>query len=182
MIGIIYYLIFIFIGLYYGARLFEDEPLCVRIWSGGIIGNMILMCAVLPFAFIFGFGKTAHLLAAAAAAAPGAALAFKGKRIKSENGALGEYMRLRTLFALTALSLMICILLTNHIMVPVPEGIASGQSTYGDLAMHMGFVSSIAEQGSFPPEYNQLAGARLGYPFLADSLSASLYLFGTPLR
>lgn len=68
-------------------------------------------------------------------------------------------------------------------MVPYSGGgIASGQSTYGDLAMHMGFVTSIAEQGTFPPVYNVLAGTKLCYPFLINSLSSSIYLFGTSLR
>ena len=33
-----------------------------------------------------------------------------------------------------------------------------------------------------PPEYCFLSGTRLNYPFLIDSLSSSLYMFGCPLR
>jgi hypothetical protein len=71
----------------------------------------------------------------------------------------------------------------NHILMPYSGGaVSSGQSTYGDLQMHLGFVTSIAEQKDFPPEYCFLSGTRLNYPFLIDSLSSSLYLLGAPLR
>ena len=73
--------------------------------------------------------------------------------------------------------------MVNHILAPYANGaVSSGQSTYGDLQMHLGFVTSIAEQKSFPPEYCFLSGTRLNYPFLIDSLSSSLYMFGCPLR
>ena len=58
----------------------------------------------------------------------------------------------------------------------------TGQCTFGDMAMHLGFITSIAQQGVFPPDYSILPGERLCYPFLCDSISSSLYLLGTPLR
>lgn len=87
------------------------------------------------------------------------------------------------LFLIIPVSLLICLLMVNHILAPYANGaVSSGQSTYGDLQMHLGFVTSIAEQKSFPPEYCFLSGTRLNYPFLIDSLSSSLYMFGCPLR
>ena len=73
--------------------------------------------------------------------------------------------------------------MTNHILVPTENGgVSSGQSTYGDLNMHLGYITSIAEQGKFPPDYAFLSGYKLNYPFFVNMLSSSLYLFGTPLR
>ncbi len=81
------------------------------------------------------------------------------------------------------LSLIMWIILTGHIMTPYSGGgIATGQCTYGDLAFHMDIITSIAEQGTFPPDYSILAGVRLGYPFFIDMLSSSLVVLGTPLR
>ena len=48
--------------------------------------------------------------------------------------------------------------------------------------MHLSFITSLARQGEFPPEYSILPGIRLAYPFLGDSVSASLYLVGAPLN
>ena len=58
----------------------------------------------------------------------------------------------------------------------------TGQSTYGDMNMHFSFITSIANQQTFPPEYSLLPGHKLSYPFLCDSVSSSLYLMGASLR
>ena len=56
-----------------------------------------------------------------------------------------------------------------------------GQSTYGDLPMHMSFITSL-KNAAFPPDYALFPGQRLSYPFLTDSLSTSLYLMGFSLE
>lgn len=58
----------------------------------------------------------------------------------------------------------------------------TGQATYGDMNMHIGFITSIAKQHTFPPEYSIYPGIKLAYPFLSDSISSSLYLLGASLR
>ncbi len=73
------------------------------------------------------------------------------------------------------------ILYYNHVLMPRNGDLYGGQSTYGDLSMHLGFITSLAEQGHFPPEYNLYPGALLSYPFLIDSLSSELLLLGLPL-
>ena len=50
------------------------------------------------------------------------------------------------------------------------------------MPMHLSFMTSMAEQGKFTFEYSLLPGTALNYPFLCDSVSASLYLLGTDLR
>ena len=58
-----------------------------------------------------------------------------------------------------------------------------GQSTYGDLPMHLSYIKSIAEQGHFPPRFPMLAGQDLyGYPFLCESVSSVFLLFGASLK
>lgn len=79
-------------------------------------------------------------------------------------------------------TILIIWLFSGHILLPRNGSLYGGQSTYGDLSMHMGMITSIARQGVFPPDYSILPGTRLSYPFLVNSLSSSLYLFGTSLR
>lgn len=50
------------------------------------------------------------------------------------------------------------------------------------MNMHIGFITSIAKQHTFPPEYSIYPGIKLAYPFLSDSISSSLYLLGASLR
>jgi hypothetical protein len=74
------------------------------------------------------------------------------------------------------------VLLSSHTLQMRNGAVYTGQCGWGDMPMHLGFITSIAVQGSFPPEYSILPGERLCYPFLCDSVSSSLYLLGTPLR
>ncbi len=56
-----------------------------------------------------------------------------------------------------------------------------GQSTYGDLPMHTSFITGLAGK-KFPADYPFFPGARLSYPFLADSLSSTFVLLGCSLQ
>jgi hypothetical protein len=76
-----------------------------------------------------------------------------------------------------------CYLLYTHILLPTDgNGLYTGQCTYGDMCMHLGFISSIANQSVFPPDYSIFPGTLLAYPFLNATISSSIYLFGASLR
>ena len=80
---------------------------------------------------------------------------------------------------LTALS---AYLQTTHMLMPASDGSYwCGQSTYGDLCMHMAFVTSL-ENASFPPAYNLLYGTSLSYPYLTDALSTSMLMLGMSIQ
>jgi len=81
------------------------------------------------------------------------------------------------LFAVT------CYLLHTHVLHLVDGAYHTGQSCYGDMAMHLGFIKNMAVTGDFPPLYPLLGGEhRFGYPFLCESVSAVLLLLGCSLR
>lgn len=176
MFGTLYYFLFLILGFMLSKLVLKGRDIYFDILSGGILGNLLLMCGIIPLAFLFGFNELSHTLLLIISAAIILFLFFKNKPsfCISPNKPL--------IFTVIPITALIFVLLTNHVMAPVSGGIASGQSTYGDLAMHMGFVSSIAEQGIFPPAYNVLSGTKLNYPFLIESLSSSLYIFGASLR
>jgi hypothetical protein len=69
----------------------------------------------------------------------------------------------------------------THTLLPVGGALHTGQSTYGDLSLHLSIATSL-RNASFPPEYALLPGSRLAYPFLMDALSTSLTLWGMELR
>ncbi len=55
----------------------------------------------------------------------------------------------------------------------------SSQATYGDMSMHLSFLTSLANQGTSSGLLPAARRAAL-LPFLSDSISASLYLLGRP--
>lgn len=73
-------------------------------------------------------------------------------------------------------------LLFTHTLALNNGALHSGQSTFGDLPLHLGLASSIATQGIFPPQYSIFPGVVVGYPFLCDSISATFIVLGANLR
>lgn len=182
--GITVYAYFLAVGFLYADMLFKEKDIYFRSWMGGIFGNVLLMSGIIPFAAVFGFGFAAHFALMASAILPYAVIKLvKKEKVSIKIGKTESVLHKTFLFLILPITLIIWILMTNHILAPFAEGgVSSGQSTYGDLNMHLSFVTSIAEQGKFPPAYCQLSGYKLNYPFLVDMLSSSLYLFGTALR
>ena len=187
MIGIIYYIIFLVLGVIYSKYLF-NKNIYFHLWFGGVIGNILLMFGIMVLSLIFNFTIISHLLLLIIGIIP---LVFMIKKNgfsyfkkKMMTFSRKDEMNHKIFFLVVIpIFIIIIILLTNHILVPQDNGsVATGQSTYGDLNMHLGFITSIKEQEVFPPNYNLLSGIKLNYPFLIDSLSSSLYIFNTSLR
>ena len=68
----------------------------------------------------------------------------------------------------------------THTLREIDGALYVGQSTYGDLCLHLGIATGL-RGASYPPEYTLLPGVLLGYPFLFDALSASMLVLGCPL-
>jgi hypothetical protein len=174
-------MIFLALGLAIANRVFANQAWYIRIWSGSVIGLIGLMWGVVPFAFVFGFGVVSHLLAVALMGAIYLLVRILYKeegelKLRSDGNELVLALVVIPIFLITSY------LLFTHVLVPGKDGgIYGGQSTYGDLQFHCAIITNVA-QGQFPPEYSLFPGERLDYPFLGDSLSSSLYIFGTSLR
>lgn len=54
-------------------------------------------------------------------------------------------------------------------------------NVWGDWSAHISYVTSLANQNFFPPQFPILAGHVLSYPFAADLISAVLVRLGVPL-
>ena len=191
MVGVIVYIYFLVLGFLYADLLFKDKAIFTKVWIGGILGNLILMAGIVPLSFVCGFNIISHLLLIVIAAVPYVIVSIRKKElciIQNKKLALntdlkGGEMNLKLFLCLVLpVAAVICILMFNHILFVKDGNYYSGQSTYGDLQMHLGFISSMAEQGTFPPPYPFLAGVKNNYPFFVDMLSSSLMMFGTTLR
>ncbi len=128
---------------------------------------------------LLGFSGWAHLGALFAALALClAALIGPSPRFRGLGASLGRHKGL-----LLPLCLWIAFaFLAGHSFRYESSAVFSSQATYGDMSMHLSFITSLARQGTFPPEYSLLPGVRLCYPFLSDSISSSLLLCGASLR
>ena len=68
----------------------------------------------------------------------------------------------------------------THTLREVDGALHVGQTTYGDLCLHLGIATGL--QGSaYPPDYTLIPDVLLGYPFLMDALSASMISLRTGL-
>ena len=187
MIGVIVYLYFLAVGFLYADMLYREKGIFFRSWMGGVFGNVLLMAGMVIPSFIFGFTVVSHITLIVLSIVPYFVIKFRKKEAFFSKDLFrtdGEdCLDLKTfLIVILPVTILICLLMANHIFAPVDGGVASGQSTYGDLAIHSGMITSMVEQGTFPPDYNILAGTKLSYPFFINMLSSSLYLFGLPLR
>ena len=180
MFGILWFFLWQSAGIAVSYYVFPEKRTVVRLWLGSVTGTLLSMWAPIPFAFLRGFGITAHIAAAIFAIALHALwLPRRGNTIScAEDAAMDRPLP----FLLIPFIALAVYLVGSHTLQNVNGALYTGQCTYGDMAMHLSFITSIAEQQTFPPEYNLLPGTPVSYPFLCDSVSSSLYLLGTPLR
>ena len=183
MFGVLWFLMWQFVGAFLALRLFPSMERLGKLTLGSVCGSVLAIWAPIPFSFVFGFSSLSHLIAAVF----GLALLVILRPRFSENISeiiSSEWKTHRSflLFLFFPFFALCVYLLLTHTLRDIGGALYTGQCTFGDMAMHLGFITSIAQQGVFLPEYSILPGERLCYPFLCDSVSSSLYLLGTPLR
>ena len=177
---------FLICGLAAMDALFANKSGLTRLWLGLCAGLMMMMWFPVPFAYIMTFNAAAQLLGLALAFALALGLGILKKRTRcyarprallSETGFFGD-MPGWLFFALAIpMTLLTGYLLYTHTLQPQNGALHVGQSTYGDLCLHLG-IATGARNAAFPPDYTILRGALLGYPFLSDTMVTSMLLFG----
>lgn len=182
VLGFLWLALWQFVGWLLSIRFFHSLSSLEKLTLGSVCGSVLSIWAPIPFSFVFGFTAVSHLFASVLGLCvmiPLLRSDCKAERLFHKK-AFFEY---RSFFLLLLPFLVLCIyLLITHTLRDVGGALYTGQCTFGDMAMHLGFITSLAEQGRFPPEYSILPGERLCYPFLCDSVSSSLLLLGLPLR
>ena len=181
--ALLYFLAFQVCGVLLAACFFKNERRWVQAVLGSAAGSVLLMWLPALWAFAFGFSLAAHLLALALLLLL-TALALWRRRpaLRVPKKTAAAFFRTERALLVPALLWLVFAGLLLHSFRYQDGEIWSSQCTYGDMSMHLGFITSIAEQGTFPPMYSILPGVKLSYPFLSDSISSSLYLLGAPLQ
>lgn len=180
-----YYLCFQLAGILLIFLLYKTEKPLIKLLLGSVTGSLLLTWLPILFAFLFDFTLLTHILALACTL-PVFIAAFKKRSLLTDSlrGLPASIKEHELFFVVLPLFMLFWgYLLRTHVLLPADDGsILTGQCTYGDMNMHLGFITSIAVQGTFPPDYSIMPGVRLSYPFLSDSISSSLYVLGCSLR
>ncbi len=158
------------------------KPL-TRWWLGLSLGLFLFMWLPALMAFFLKFTKTAHYVSLIPLVLLTAiAYLFRDKRSpRPWDAEETTYMKILLCIALPLTLLGGYLQYTHNLRIASDGSYHVGQSTYGDLALHTAILTSLRD-ASFPPDYSILPGELLTYPFLMDSLSTSLYLFGFSLQ
>ena len=178
-----YFLCFQVLGILSIRFLLPRRRVLDRIWLGMSLGLLEEMWLPACFAFIWSFDVPAHL-AALGAGVLLTALCYAGRDRRSPRGWDADETILARQICLMVLPLTILggwLQYTHVLRVDAGGNWNVGQSTYGDLPMHMSFVTGLVGK-KFPADYPFYPGHRLSYPFLTDSLSSTFYLLGGSLQ
>ncbi len=179
MFSVLYICAYLALGQLFSHSFFAKEKPLIRLWLGGCAALALLLWLPALFSFFLGFTLLSQLIALAVLMLLGALCAIKLKKAPPEAASISEFKPLLILMPLYALMLY---LLSTHTLLEGSGALYAGQSTFGDLPLHLGLATSIAAQGTFPPEYSIFPGTVVGYPFLCDSVSSTFLLLGANLR
>ena len=183
MIAGLYLAVYLACGMLIVRFLLPRLSVLSRVWVGLSLGLLLMMWLPALMAFPLAFGWDAHWWALAPLAGV-TLIAFLLRDKRQPRGWDDEETSLAKQMLLVALPLTVMsgyLQYTHNMRVDALGNWNVGQSTYGDLPMHMSFITSIVNM-PFPPEYSFYPGHRLSYPFLMDSLSSSFYLMGCSLQ
>ncbi len=191
--GTAFLILYLILGAFLGLCLFDGERPLKRVWLGAVAGMMLLMWSHVPFSFVMGFTVGSHLLGLLLSVIiVGAIAGFKCgfftknrlKRVNPFENVLKPLEKSEWAMVISVVPILIVsiVLLSSHTLRFEDGAYYTGQCTYGDMNMHLGFITSIGEQHMFPPTYSIAAGEPLNYPFMCDSISSSVYIFGDSLK
>ena len=142
---------FLLCGVIICDALFSHRSGLVRLWLGLCMGLMLMMWLPVPFAYVLDFTRTAQLPAILSAALL-AALATWGKRfirrgapllegVHTGPGFLGGMPAWLPIVLIVPLVLLSGYLQYTHVLRNVDGALYVGQSTYGDLCLHLGIAT-----------------------------------------
>ncbi len=198
VMGICFFLAFQILGIFLSCMVFRKEKAAITVLLGSVMGSFMVQWIPVLYAFLFDFTVLSHVLALITVLF-GVMCAcfvlyktkkdifyhevFSKKKFMINRQVLGDALKDNpALLIIIPLFIYVVIVLFHHTISYNGISFHTGQSTYGDMNMHLGFITSIANQKNFPPDYSILPGTKLAYPFLSDSISSSVYIWGTSLK
>jgi len=184
MLGILALLNYLLVGIVCARVFLHDKSPLLRVWLGLSFGILLMMWLPVLAAFLVRFTLLAQAIAATLANLFAVAAILYGHRhphaVRPMEKADRNMLIVLCCFVVP-MTILMGYLQHTHTLREVDGRLHVGQSTYGDLCMHLSIVTGL-RNAALPAEYIILPGSTLGYPFLTDGLSTSLYMLGVPLR
>lgn len=183
MLSIVYLLAFLAGGAAIARLLLPRVEAVKRVYLGLSLGVLLMMWLPVLWAYAVRFSLAAHWLALGTLALlVGLAWALRDRRAALPFDE-AQKRRLATLACLVVpLTVLSAYLQYTHSIRPAADGgYHVGQSTYGDLSLHLAICTSIVN-ASFPLHNSLMLGATMAYPYLSDSFASTLYMMGLPLN
>ena len=181
--SLVYTFMFLFFGVTAVRFLLPRHRPLNRLWLGLSLGLLEEMWLPAIGAFLFSFDVEAHVFAAGVVFLLTVLCWFlRDRRAPAEWDEKETSLLWQLLIFVLPLTILGIWLQYTHVMRAAADGSWHvGQSTYGDLPMHLSFITGLAGK-NFPADYPFYPGNRLSYPFLTDSLSSTFYLLGCSLQ
>ena len=183
MFSILYLLFFLAGGVTITRLLLPRMRPVKRVYIGVSLGVLLVMWLPVLWAYAFCFDFLSHGLAAATLLGLcGAAWLWRDKR----PAVAFDARELRALKTLLMLVVPLAIVggyleYTHSIRLAADGSLHVGQSTYGDLSLHLAVATSIVG-AKFPLHNSLMLGATMAYPYLSDSIASTMLLFGMELN
>ena len=183
MLSIVYLMLFLSGGAVIARLLLPRLKPVLRVYLGLSLGVLLLMWLPVLWAYAVRFSHAAHWLALGTLALlMGAAWLWRDRRAPAPF----DETEKRTLRLLLVLVVPLTVLggylqYTHSIRLAADGTYHVGQSTYGDLSLHLAVCTSIVN-ASFPLENSLMLGATMAYPYLSDSIATSMLMLGMPLN
>lgn len=182
MLSLLYLAVYLAAGVLIARFMLPRMRVVARVWVGACLGILLMMWLPALMAFFVNFSLLGHMLSLIPLCGITAGAYFLRDKAPARTFAKGD-KQLLIMIACVALPLTVLggYLQYTHCLRDVGGALHVGQSTYGDLPLHLGIITSLRD-AAFPPDYSILPGEKLTYPFLMDSFSTSFMLFGMDLN
>jgi hypothetical protein len=183
VLSILYLLFFLAGGVTITRLLLPRMRPVKRVYIGLSLGVLLVMWLPVLWAYAFCFDYLSHGLAAVSLLGLcGLSYVFRDKRPAVPFDGR-ERLALKTLLIIV---LPLAVLggyleYTHSIRLAADGSLHVGQSTYGDLSLHLAVATSIVG-AKFPLHNSLMLGATMAYPYLSDSIASTLILFGMELN
>lgn len=179
LVTVAYTMAFALCGVCVAELAFTGHRFARRLWLGLVLGLFMFTWLPALFAFFVGFNLLSQILGLVLAIIIAVLCLILSKKHRPSHILKGNWLHLPLLLVIFFIG---CYLFSTHILFEKNGNFYAGQTTYGDLSMHLSFISSIAQQGFFPPEYSLFVGYPMSYPFLCEVSSSTLLILGAELR
>ena len=181
--SILYLVFFLAGGVTITRLLLPRVRAAVRTYIGLSLGVLLMMWLPMLWAYAVRFSVLGHALAAGTLAALcGLSYALRDRReALTFDGREMQVVKTLLFMVLPLAVLGGYLQYTHSIRLAADGSYHVGQSTYGDLSLHLAVCTSIVG-ARFPLHNSLMLGATMAYPYLSDSIASTMLLMGMPLN